>query len=250
MTQNTESPGTRVTPPVVSGPPRAWWRHPYPWLVTLAVLVVFNLIYALPRYLSMDPAQSRSILAPNSTIHWPLLVAHVVTGNVAMVTVFLQLWPWLRRNHPAVHRFIGRVYVFAGALPAALLGIFALVPLRSEQAGIPGLVAMGVLWTLTTLVAVRMARRRRYAEHRRWMVYSFALAMGTTWGRLLYLLIVGVPGFDMDHVTIYLEVANLGWVFNLLGAHAWMEWRAVRTSRAGNQVITYPSPIERADARD
>jgi len=31
-------------------------------------------------------------------------VAHILFGSVALVTACLQIWPWLRRTHPTVHR--------------------------------------------------------------------------------------------------------------------------------------------------
>ncbi|MEU3455885.1 DUF2306 domain-containing protein [Micromonospora sp. NPDC006766] len=253
MTQNaershvelTEPPSTAVAQqaPVTSPDrPGSWWRQRYFWLVLLLGIVVFNLIYALPRYLSLDPSQSRSGLDPSVPAHFGLLVAHVVTGNVAMVTVLLQLWPWLRRNHPGVHRNSGRVYILAGALPAAGLGLFALIPLRPDQTGSVGLGAMGVLWIVTTIVGWRMAIRHRYAEHQRWMLYSFALALGTTWGRIIVVVLTAFPNLPVNF-SVLVEVNNwLGWMVNLLIAHLWVESRASRSSKAGGQVVTYVSP--------
>jgi uncharacterized membrane protein YozB (DUF420 family) len=253
MTQNAERRHVKLTePPAIAVPqqapttdsdrPGSWWRQRYLWLVLLLGIVAFNLIYALPRYLSFDPTRSRSGLNPSVPAHFGLLVAHVVTGNVAMVTVLLQLWPWLRRNHPRVHRFSGRVYILAGALPAAGLALFALLPLRPDQSGSIGLAVMGVLWIVTTVVGWRMARRGRYAEHRRWMLYSFALAMGTTWGRIIVVVLTAFPNLHVSF-DVLVEVSSwLGWMVNLLIAHMWVESRARRSSTAGGQVVVYASP--------
>ncbi|MCX4388075.1 DUF2306 domain-containing protein [Micromonospora peucetia] len=242
----TEPPATAVaqqTPTTAPDRPGSWWRQRYFWLVLLLGLVVFNLIYALPRYLSLDPSQSRSGLDPSVPAQFGLLVAHVVTGNVAMVTVLLQLWSWLRRKHPRVHRASGRVYILAGALPAAGLGLFALIPLRPNHAGSVGLGVMGVLWIVTTLVGWQMARRHRYAEHRRWMLYSFALALGTSWGRIIVVVLTVFPGLPVNF-GVLVEVNNwLGWMVNLLIAHLWIESRASRSSKAGGEVVTYASPV-------
>jgi Predicted membrane protein (DUF2306) len=88
-----------------------------------------------------------------------------------MVTVFLQVWP--RRRHPAVHRTSGRLYVFAGVLPSAVLAL-AIVPFA---AGSTGNAIDAILWLATTVAEFRMARRHRYAEHRRWMIFSVALCL-------------------------------------------------------------------------
>ena len=49
-------------------------------------------------------------------------MSHIVFGSIAMLTCCLQIWPWLRARNLALHRGLGRVYVFAGVLPAGLLG--------------------------------------------------------------------------------------------------------------------------------
>lgn len=254
MTQNAEKVAAEVSrspvapgrnpSPTPSGGSSVWWRQPYLWLVLLGGVVVFNLLYAFPRYASTDPTHSRLILDQDVRMtHWSLLVAHVVTGNVAMVTALMQMWGWLRRNHPRVHRISGRVYIFGGALPSAALGVFTLIPLRADHAGSVGIVSMGVLWLVTTLIGLRMAMRHRFAEHQRWMLYSFALALGTTWGRLLVGLFTIYPTLPLS-ISLIVELANwLGWVLNLLVAHLWYESHARRVSRAGSQTVTYPSPV-------
>jgi len=44
------------------------------------------------------------------------------------------VWPWFRSTNPVAHRRIGRVYVFAGVLPA---GLFGLVIGAASSFGVP-----------------------------------------------------------------------------------------------------------------
>jgi len=245
------APSAASNQPSTSRPARsnAIWRQPYLWLVFVLGIVVFNALYALPRYLSFDSHQSRSQLNPAHSTHFGLLVAHVVTGNLALMTVLLQLWPWLRRNHPRVHRISGRIYILGGALPASLLALFAIIPWRDGGYGAPGGVgfaAQGVMWIGTTLIGWRMARKGMWAEHQRWMLYSFAMALGTTWGRILFETLSTWPSLG-KYVSIYVlfETSTwLGWVVGLLVAHLWFESRAQRTLvRGGGETIVYPSPV-------
>lgn len=53
-------------------------------------------------------------------MHYLLLVAHILFGSVALVAACLQIWPWLRRTRPAVHRWSGRAYLFGGVFPGGL----------------------------------------------------------------------------------------------------------------------------------
>lgn len=236
MTQNREGTGAPATtvghrapsarPP--AGPARRWWHSP--WVAALAVVVVFNLLYAFPRYLSGDPQQSRIPLDPGFSQHYLVVVLHAVLGNLALVTVFLQVLPWIRRHHPRVHRVSGRVYIFAATLPTTVLA-FTLVPFSQAPFGAFGLTLSGVLWIVTTLLGYRAARRRRYIDHRRWMIYSFAISLGTTWGRVLSELMQAFPGFQVS-LSFMLELSTWGsWVINLLIAHWWLERTAPRAAQ-------------------
>jgi len=206
---------------------RPWWRSP--WVYAIAAIVVFNLIYALPRYLSFDPAQSRTVIDPAFPLHFPVVVLHVVTGNIALVTLFVQLLPWIRRRFPAVHRISGRVYTFAGVVPATLSAL-VLLPYSTAPMGKLGLATMAVLWLAATLVGLRRARQRRWVDHRRWMLYSFALALGTSWGRVIGQF--AIPGKDMD-IAIFFDISSwMGWVVSLVAVHWWLERTSPRRAAA------------------
>jgi len=80
--------------------PRAWWRRP--WVIPLFVAATGFLVYQLPPWLTFDPNRSRIPL--KFPLHYWLIVGHVLFGTVALVTMCLQMWPWLRRRYPVVHR--------------------------------------------------------------------------------------------------------------------------------------------------
>jgi len=205
---------------------RPWWRHP--WMAPLVALVAAFLALKLPLYLSLDRSRSLVQLDSRFPLLYPFLVAHVTFGSVALLAVCLQVWPWLRRRHPAVHRWTGRVYVFAGVLPTGALAL-AITPFSH---GPVGNAVAAVLWLTTTAVGFRMARQRRRAEHRRWMVYSFAMTMQIMWGRVMFIVLPLVPGFDItDPHTLGLtfEAATwIGFVINLVVAQCWLDWTARR----------------------
>ena len=94
-------------------------------LIALAVVTIGFLALELPAYLTLDPARSRIVPRTDYPLHYPLLWAHIMFGSIALITACLQIWPWLRRRHPTVHRWSGRVYLCGGVLPGgiAVLGV-------------------------------------------------------------------------------------------------------------------------------
>ncbi|GHB29314.1 hypothetical protein GCM10010346_61000 [Streptomyces chryseus] len=237
MSQNRQQTGLQMPPPEdpdtdqrpATHAERPWWKRYYPWYAVVGGTVLFNLLYSFPHYFATDPEASRSQLDPGFQPHFAFLVAHVITGNLALVTMMLQAWPHLRRTRPRVHRFIGRVYVFGAVVPTTLIVLFVLVPHRANQ-GSTGLACGAVLWLGTTLYAWRKARQRRYAEHRRWMIYSFSLALFTTYGRIVAWMMLNW-GLQVN-IQILIEATSWGvWIMHLLIAQAYLEFTARRRDK-------------------
>src|SRR5258707_14687571 len=100
----------------------AWYQRP--WAIgPLLVLPLAFIASSLPPYLTFDPARSRIAPPAGLTAYYPALVGHVMFGSIAMLTACLQMWPWLRRRYPEVHRRVGDVYVFGGVVPAGAMGL-------------------------------------------------------------------------------------------------------------------------------
>jgi uncharacterized membrane protein YozB (DUF420 family) len=208
---------------------KSWWRRA--WIAPLAVLAIGFLAVSLPPYLSGDPARSR--VPASFRLHYPILVAHVLFGSVALLTACLQIWPWFRRRYRVAHRRIGRAYVFAGVLPAGLLALpmAALSPFGPVARASNVLLAS--LWLAFTVTGYRMARQRRHAEHRRWMIRSFALTFSIItnriWGPLAYFALAGEldAEFGGNEQLLRWTIAGistwLGWVIPLLCAEWWLE---------------------------
>jgi Predicted membrane protein (DUF2306) len=239
VTQNAEVTGTPMDDPAARGddqapPPSTRGAAPRrrdtrPWIVLLALAVTAFLVDVLHPYLTLNPAEARIVLKAGVPLHYPVLIAHILFGTIALVTVVLQLWPWIRRHHPVVHRRIGLVYVFGGALPCSLMAL-TLMPLTNGWSGNIGITMQAVLWFTTTVIGFRMARQRRFADHRRWMTYSAALALGVLWGRATVDLYTVLP--QKFSVMFIFEVARwAGWMINLAIAQWWLEHTANRNRR-------------------
>ena len=203
-------------------------RHPLAsltWgLLLLSALAVglFSLRYALPGMpISFDlPSLQQSRQA---------FVVHAVSASLALMLGPLQLLAALRTRYPAAHRWTGRAYVLAiavawvSSLPLALHAMTGVVAAT-------GFFALGLVWVAATGWGVACAVQRRFAEHRRWMLRSYALtAAGIT--LRIYLGLGAAAGVDIE--VSYPFIAWLCWVPNLLVA----EWYL---RRSGPQVRLSP----------
>jgi hypothetical protein len=216
--------GEPAPPPTTTSGPASWGRRGF-WLLPIVAILGAYLIHQDPPYLSLNPANTRLELQYPAQ-YW-LLAAHVAAGTVTLVTVVLQLWPWLRRTHPGIHRWSGRLFVFGGAVPTALLAIIMLP--HSYPAGRIGAAVAAVLLAATALLGWLRAKQHRYAEHRRWMFYSFAIVWGfAVWGFAIGQAWVWWAPWQVSFDPVIEASRWVGWVINLAIAQWWLERTAGR----------------------
>lgn len=141
-----------------------------------------------------------------------LLRLHIATASLALVLVPWQLLSGTRSGRSRAHRWTGRAYG-AVALVAGVSGTAAASGTSHGPVAATGLATLGVLWTASTVLAVRAVRRRQIALHRRWALRSFALAYAAVALRL-YLGLSGAAGVAFDDA--YPAITWLCWVPNLL----------------------------------
>ncbi|MFG6432254.1 DUF2306 domain-containing protein [Roseateles sp. LYH14W] len=192
-------------------------------LLTALVIGLAALRYALPGQPFAPPL-------PNLATQRELLVLHAVCGGLA-----LMLGPWqfvtrLRERRPQLHRALG--WGYASSL---LVGGLTALPLALQADGGPwgrlGFGLLGLLWLVTTAIALVHIRARRVAAHRRWMLRSFAL---TAAGITLRLQIFAGSAFNVPVEAFYTALAWTSWLPQAL----WLEWWLWRSAPAAPQPRT------------
>ena len=188
-------------------------------LSALAVGIV-SLRYALPGMpFPMDLPSLQS--APRA------FVVHAVSASLALMLGPLQLMAAWRTRFPALHRWVGRGYVAAIAV-----GWLSSLPLALDAMTGPvavlGFLALGVSWIVATGMGLLRALQRRFAEHRRWMVRSYALTAAAI---TLRVYLGGSMALGVDEQVSYPFIAWLCWVPNLLGAEWYLRRQALRAGR-------------------
>ena len=123
--------------------------------------------------------------------HTPVATAgigmHFAAGGIILALGCIQFVASIRSRYPAVHRWIGRVYVTAAFL--AGIGGLTFIAAKGTIGGMTMDVGFGIYGVLTAAAAVatyRHARARRLEIHRVWAMRLFALAIGSWLYRMEY----------------------------------------------------------------
>jgi len=153
----------------------------------------------------------------------PASIHFGIGGLVLMIGPF-QFVPGLRSRWPTVHRWMGRVYV-AGCI---FSGIAAFILASNTNAGPvarTGFSLLALVWVSTTTMAFIKARNRKFSEHRKWMIRSYALTLAAVTLRIY--LPVSMIGFGMPFGVVYPIISFACWVPNVAVA----EWFLRRDNR-------------------
>lgn len=214
--------------------------------LALVLVVAVFLGYSLPPYFVGD-----SRVPPTFALHYPLLVAHILFGTVAMVCAVAQLWPGLRRRRPAVHRRVGRVYVVA-AVPAAAAALVIGVATPFGPILAVSNVLLASMWLWFTGTGALAARRRDFAEHRRRMLVSATLALSTIanriWTPILFVALHPLQdsvfgGSEQHFLWVVAGLgAWLGWSIPLAAVWWWLRRSAEMSSSSFSQP-QHTSPV-------
>jgi uncharacterized membrane protein YozB (DUF420 family) len=215
-----------------------------PLVVPLALLTVIFIAYAVPPYLTLDAVHARIQPMPPHASYYPLLVSHIFLCSAALLAACLQVWPWLRQSHPAIHRWSGRIYVAAALTASVCVMIISPMGLYGANQRVANTM-LALLWLGTTLAGFRAIRQRRYADHRQWMLRSVALAFAIIANRAWTALALAVfvpeiyTGAEVDPTSLSqaIGVASwMSWVVNLLIVEWWLHHRRSSDRRMGGEV--------------
>jgi uncharacterized membrane protein len=167
------------------------------------------------------PGGAPPILA-NAFTRMGVLTVHAGAASTALLVGPFQFFTGLRARRPALHRWTGRVYVVA----CLVGGVSGAVLAAGARTGLPSTIGFGslaVFWLFTTWRAYDAARRRRFAEHRRWMIRSFALTFAAVTLRLyLPLAFISPWGYE----ATYRIISFVCWIPNILFAEAFLVRRS------------------------
>lgn len=131
---------------------------------------------------------------------------HVLFASVIVIGGPLQLIPWIRRQLPHFHRWLGRIYISTAIMVAAsgLIMIWTRGGVGDSTQRIS--ISVQAMYIISfALIAIRYARERQFEKHRKWAMRLFMVTNGVWFfrvGLMFWLLVNGGPsGFDPKTFT-------------------------------------------------
>lgn len=151
------------------------WRFWISWTLIALAAAGIALIYAIPSYITFNPALNRIPLNDAFPWHYLSVALHGLPGGLVLLIGPFQFVPAIRNRYPALHRVLGRVYLL-GVLVSAIISIFAAVASTSGFPDKVGFLLLAAGWLYTGFWAYRTARERQFGLHRIWMIRNYALS--------------------------------------------------------------------------
>ncbi|HEY3950872.1 DUF2306 domain-containing protein [Phenylobacterium sp.] len=180
---------------------------------------VTSVIIALISYRYFVPSIPTPTFVGGNAMAHPWLWVHAGFGATSLILGPWQFLPRLRARWPRVHRWIGRGYVVS----VIVGGCAGLLLASGTTAGPIARAGFSLLAIVSVGLAAngwRLAMSGRYAEHREWMVRSFAVIFGAVLLRAYLPIAQGL--FHIPFMPAYRAIAWLAWVPNLIVAELYL----------------------------
>ena len=198
------------------------------------LLIVVGVTASLSRYLlpaALHATIARPLYSDFARDQLPVLAAHPVPemlhrvgGSIYLLLGATQFMPRLRARHLTLHRWCGRVFLALTVL-AGGTGVFMALAFPYDAGETPPTLVFGAIMVVSGIMAYVRARRREIARHREWVMRCFAVGLGISTIRLIFVGLLYTTSLSMQ--TKYVVSFWLGWTLTLLAAEVW-----IRVSRA------------------
>ena len=170
---------------------------------------------------------------PGFVEHPGIIGSHVVLGALYLALALLQFSASLRERRPRLHRALGRVAVAAGLVAGSTALLATLLFPYSGPLAIAVVGPFACLFVGSLAHGLWSARRRRYREHREWMIRALAIGTSIATMRLIFVPAMLLLGeYSDEERARWLSLASFGAAFVLHSASAEAWIRATRSREA------------------
>ena len=143
---------------------------------------------------------------------------HILFSVFSLIAGLTQFSNYILTKYKKLHRVMGYTYVIDVICIAGPSGLVMAFYANGTIVSKTSFVLLSVLWIGFTSMAILKALKKKFIEHEKWMIRSYALTLSAITLRLMALVL---PKFVyLDAHAEYAIIAWLSWTINLLIA----EW--------------------------
>lgn len=150
---------------------------------------------------------------------------HVLPGMIFMVLGPLQFVGGLRAKYPAVHRWLGRIFLTA----SAVIGVTGLTMAARETIGgadeKAAIFIFGSFFLIALGKAFWHATRRDFAKHREWMIRGYAVGLAVATIRPImggFFAAAAIRGVTPEPSTFFGKAFWIGFTAQTIVAELWI----------------------------
>ncbi|MFL5762955.1 MAG: DUF2306 domain-containing protein [Bacteroidia bacterium] len=169
------------------------------------------------------------LLTKQSVLHhfyWrAAFYTHISFSLIVLLTGGFQFSRFLIFQKPKIHRILGKIYVILVLFICAPSGLVMALHANGGFWARLSFLLTAILWWLFTFLAYRRVIQKDLRKHLAFMYRSYALTLSAI---SLRLLVMALPYFcDLHGKEMYVTVAWLSWIPNLLIAEFMIKWQTL-----------------------
>lgn len=195
-------------------------------LGAVSLSAVLYLVREVGPFLSLDPTYYDYL--------WPwryALWAHLAGGMTALLLGPIQLWLGLTHRRLALHRLLGKAYLWAAGVSLTGASYLIAREIRTDWVFASGLLGLAIAWTVTTGCGYLAIRRGHRLQHREWMIRSYVVACAFLFFRI-FVDVLHAAGLQSPATTGTPEELKLAawlcWSVPLVLTEPLLQWRHLR----------------------
>ncbi|MGF1571518.1 MAG: DUF2306 domain-containing protein [Sumerlaeia bacterium] len=181
--------------------------YPFYFVFILGWLAFLTIVHNV-KFITADMSVFDPEFRDKYSVQWHLVMTHGVAAMIALAIGPVQFVESWRKRWRGLHRMLGRVYIIALLLAAPtgfFMGLMAYGGLLSQSA----FVVFSILWFVTACLGYHTACKRKFAEHRVWMIRSYALTFGAV---ILRVQLNLLQDFGFRFEVVYPYMAWCSWI--------------------------------------
>jgi hypothetical protein len=187
------------------------------FLMGLFIYFFWLMLKLTSEYFSLEPDVSFLMIKQTEVTTHPeylyFFYTHVFSSIFVLAFGFIAI---LRKNFGIknLHQLTGKIYVFLILILAAPSGIYMGFLANGGVLAKSSFIILGISWFISTFLAFKLALKKKFKDHKKWMWRSFAFTLSAITLRMWKVIIIQFV--DIPPMELYNIIAWLGWIPNIL----------------------------------